>query len=168
MSCVDNKTNKSVVINLVRTNENARFPKTAYEGDVGFDVCALEEVELKHLQPTVIPTGLTLASIQRTTLLTESVDDHSNCGLFFKVESRSGLAKQGVISLGGIIDPSYRGEIMVVLMSLTKDHIIKSGDRIAQFVVYHVENSSNVEFKEASTVVTQTNRNTKGFGSTGT
>ncbi|HEX4981555.1 MAG TPA: dUTP diphosphatase, partial [Ilumatobacteraceae bacterium] len=57
---------------------------------------------------------------------------------------RSGLAaKHGVtvVNAPGLIDPGYRGELMVVLLNTdpTADYTIHRGDRIAQLVIQLVE-----------------------------
>jgi dUTP pyrophosphatase len=75
------------------------------------------------------------------------------------------LALKGICTLAGVIDPGYRGELKVVLANLGKDRFrINAGDRIAQLrIIRRVE----VEFTEAPSV-SPTERDVRGFGSTGT
>ena len=75
-------------------------------------------------------------------------------------------AKQGVTVLNssGTIDSDYRGEIKVMLMNNSDNDIeIKNRDRIAQMVL-----SEYVKAKWKQVVeLPPTDRNQKGFGSTG-
>lgn len=89
-------------------------------------------------------------------------------GFVGKICPRSGLAdKQGVTVLNapGIIDSGYRGEVCVVLVN-HGDHrfVIRPGDRIAQFVIQPVARAALVETEALS----ETQRGTGGFGSSGT
>ena len=83
------------------------------------------------------------------------------------VYSRSGLgAKEGlVVAQGvGVIDPDYRGEIIVWLLNTSQTPIsINQGDRIAQLVFLNY-------YQPAFNIVTQlgtTQRGAGGFGHTG-
>lgn len=84
-----------------------------------------------------------------------------------QVRPRSGLAvRQGltVLNAPGTIDPSYRGEIKVLLVNLSsEEQEIRPRDRIAQLVisVYASVQLEEVQSLDAS------NRNEEGFGSTG-
>ena len=84
-----------------------------------------------------------------------------------QVRPRSGLAvKFGITVLNapGTIDADYRGEVMVPLINLGEDDfIVRRGDRIAQMVVAPV---STAQFRLEERL-DDTDRSTKGFGSTG-
>lgn len=83
------------------------------------------------------------------------------------VYSRSGLgAKKGLtVAQGvGIIDPDYRGEIMVWLLNTSKEtRIIKRGERIAQLVFQPYIRPRIYEVEQLS----ETLRGSGGFGHTG-
>ncbi len=86
------------------------------------------------------------------------------------VRPRSGLAKKnGVMILGGEIDPAYRGDISIIMYnSGTEDLRIVHGMRIAQIrliVCWDALRSNNL-FVETSTLES-TDRGDRGFGSTG-
>lgn len=68
---------------------------------------------------------------------------------------------KGVRVGGGVIDPSYRGEVKVILECKT-DFAIAQGDRIAQMIV--IPFSNNLDEVET---LTETERGADGFGSTG-
>mgnify|MGYP001244324492 CR=1 FL=1 len=83
-----------------------------------------------------------------------------------QVRTRSGMAKQGLVVANspGTIDPSYRGEIGVIMWNLSKtDKLIEAGDRIAQLVVARY---AGCEFHPADSL-SESERGAGGFGSTG-
>ncbi|MBQ7285636.1 MAG: dUTP diphosphatase, partial [Alphaproteobacteria bacterium] len=105
-----------------------------------------------------IPTGLKIAA---------------EAPLWFRINSRSGLAiKHGIITIAGIIDTDYRGEWIVGLLNTNaessgKDYTVQPGDKIAQVELpfpYKAifKEISNLEFEKLAT-----ERNDKGFGSSG-
>ncbi|WP_147125902.1 dUTP diphosphatase [Shimia ponticola] len=89
-------------------------------------------------------------------------------GFELQVRPRSGLAlKQGLTCLNtpGTIDCDYRGPVGVILINLGQEPVtIQHGDRIAQIVVAPV---TQARFAVADEL-TETQRGSSGFGSTGT
>jgi len=85
-----------------------------------------------------------------------------------QVRPRSGLAaKMGITVLNapGTIDADYRGEIGVILVNLSnEDFTIENGERVAQLVIAKHERAQWDETVSLS----QTQRGSGGFGSTGT
>ena len=67
---------------------------------------------------------------------------------------------KGLLTLGGVIDSDYTGEIIVIMTSLTDTIKIKKGQKIAQLIV------SNIAYPEIEKVefLKETERNNKGFG----
>lgn len=141
------------------TSKDAKLPQVKHEGDVGFDIYALEKAPpLLSGETTLVKTGVVLADCPL------KLGGHS---IYLKVEGRSGLALKGIFPVGGIIDPTYRGEIGVILYNSTKHNVyIQKGDRIAQLIIYNVITSSEIDFIE-STESTKSVRGADGFGSTG-
>lgn len=152
------KKKKDVEIQWKLILPGAKLPEAKRPGDVGFDVHSAEKTTIKAGQTVLVRTGLQLASMS------------PRCGdnnVFLKVEGRSGMALQGVFPVGGIIDPTYRGEIGIVLTNTSnKLYEIAQGDRIAQLVVYVVAVSPGVSMQETETVE-ETVRSSDGFGSSG-
>jgi dUTP pyrophosphatase len=69
-----------------------------------------------------------------------------------------------VLNAPGTIDADYRGELQVILVNHgTEPIVIKRGMRIAQLVIAPVQHVILVE----STDLDLTDRQTRGFGSTG-
>lgn len=135
-------------------NKGAVVPCYKTAGAAGADVCALldDKVVLKPGERTILPTGLFFEIPQ---------------GYEIQVRPRSGLAaKNGVTVLNtpGTIDSDYRGELKVILINLGDSNFeISSGDRIAQIVVAPVTLGNFIQVESIS----ETERGTGGFGSTG-
>lgn len=113
----------------------------------------------------VLETGIGVDVIQS--------DETGVCG---QIWPRSGLSVNGRIETGaGLIDPDYKGEIMVHLYNHgTQPHVIEPGDRIAQLVLVTFIKPSTLSVceytGEASEGIWQTRRKERGaagFGSTG-
>ncbi len=85
-----------------------------------------------------------------------------------QVRPRSGLSLKTnllVVNSPGTIDADYRGEVKVILGNFgTDSYTINHGERIAQIVFCPIH---QVEFIEVDTL-SDTERGTGGFGSTGT
>lgn len=143
----------TVEVKIVNTSDNP-LPQYATEGSSGLDIRAYLQtpIELKSLERQLIPTGLFIELPQ---------------GFEAQMRPRSGLAvKQGLTCLNspGTIDSDYRGEIKVLLINLSDEvQIIHPGDRIGQIVIQKVE---KISWSQVA-LLSQTMRNTGGFGSTG-
>lgn len=141
-----------------RVHPDAKLPSYAHDGDAGMDVYAIEDVRLQDSKPTIVSTGL-VAEIPT--------------GYEIQVRPRSGLSTKGVTvwNSPGTIDSGYKGVIGIILcyLSPNKDETtvrwfdIHKGDRIAQLVIAPVTRAEVVEVREVS----ETDRGTGGFGSTG-
>ena len=145
-------------LNFVNTSINPN-PEYATAGSSGFDLRASlpEAITIPAGKRAIVPTGLFF-----------QIPDNFE----ITVRSRSGLAaKNGVVVLNspGTIDADYRGEIKIILINLgDEDFTINNGDRIAQAVIASVINKNILNLNQVATISTDTERNTGGFGSTGT
>ena len=108
---------------------------------------------LKPLERSIVGTGLFI---------------ELPVGIEAQVRPRSGLAaKKGITVLNapGTIDADYRGEIGVILVNLSNDDfLIQNGERIAQLVIAKHERA---EWEQVE-ILSDTERGSGGFGSTGT
>lgn len=134
------------------TNQNAKVPYRANPTDAGADLYSPIDCEIKEHSNQFINLGV-------------QIELPSNrVGL---ITARSGLgSKNGIRPRNclGIIDESYRGNLgIMVENSSDEDFIIHKGDRIAQLLVMPVE---YVEFEQVDEL-SDTNRGSNGFGSTG-
>ena len=53
-------------------------------------------------------------------------------------ENSSSLAAKGLLTLGGVIDNDYTGEIIEIMTSLIEPIKIKKGQKIAQLIVSNI------------------------------
>ena len=136
-----------------RLRPEARVPARAYTGDAGYDLTAAERVVLAPGERAVLRTGIAMAV---------------PVGYAGLVLPRSGLATQFGISLvntPGLIDPGYRGELMVPLINHDREETFEVvvGMRIAQLVLVKAAEAQfvSVELLEESA----DDRGERGFGS---
>jgi len=140
------------VVKFIKINPDAVAPSHKTRESAGVDFHSVEDVILEKGQTRAVKTGIRLELPEGTHL---------------QVRSRSGLALFNqviVLNAPGTIDSDYRGEIKAVLMNLGREPFkIKKGDRIAQGVLtkHYVQ-----KWKKVSEL-SETERGTKGFGSTG-
>jgi dUTP pyrophosphatase len=145
----------SIKISFVKTHEDAQLPqrnnKEVQVGDTGYDIYAVEDVNIRPHSTITVPIGLDIAYIER--------------GYWLRIESRSGMFfKHGITAFPGVIDCSYRGKLGAALINNTDTpYFVKKGDRIAQLVVYKLIEP----VISWSTEKDLTSRGEKGFGSSG-
>ena len=154
-----------VKLGFKKLDPRAEIPSYAHIGDAGMDIKALDDVSIPLWIPTMVHTGIA-AEIPN--------------GYEIQVRPRSGLACKGVTvwNSPGTVDSKYRGEICVILVYINSEveelsdgsgtvrklkYDVKAGDRIAQLVIAPVTFAAPYEVTELS----ETERGTGGFGSTG-
>ena len=83
-----------------------------------------------------------------------------------RIYPRSSLSLKLILIGGGVVDSDYRGNVRVIMTNLSDRAIeFETGDRIAQVIFIKKE---GVEFEEFSNFDDfQTDRGSKGFGSSG-
>ena len=76
------------------------------------------------------------------------------------IRDKSSLAAKGLLTLGGVIDNDYTGEIIVIMTSLIEPIKIKKGQKVAQLIV------PSIIYPEIKKVkyIKKTERNNKVFG----
>ena len=133
-------------------------PAAATRGSAGFDLRAAlsedtPEMDIMPGDRAVIPTGIAMEPLRE--------------GVAGFVYSRSGLgaAKGLTVAQGvGLIDPDYRGEILVYLLNTSSVlHRLRRGDRVAQLVF---QPFLLPEWRVAESLG-ETERGSGGFGHTG-
>ena len=119
------------------------------------------------LRAAIDSPSLTIAPGQRAAVPTGIAIEIGEPGLAGFVFSRSGLgAKQGLtVAQGvGVIDPDYRGEIVVWLLNTaTEPKTIQANERIAQLVLMPIRSPVVSVVEELG----DTTRGAGGFGHTG-
>ena len=133
-------------VKIKKLRERAIIPKDAKPGDAGIDLSAADR-SVKGIWITYY-TGLAIEIPE------------GYVGLLFP---RSSVYKteQRLANSVGVIDSGYRGEIMMKFNRSMKEYQV--GDRIGQLIILPYPQIEFEEVKELS----ETNRGTGGFGSTG-
>ena len=142
-------------IDFIKLRENASVPARATPMSAGYDLCAAIDA------PIVIPPG----ERKMIPIGIAAAPERCDIGLF--VFPRSGLSVKYGITLPncvGVIDPDYRGEIMVPLINYgSETFTFETGMRIAQLVALPVLTQ---EWRLTENL-SSTERGTGGFGSSG-
>lgn len=140
-----------IPIAIKRLHPSSRLPVYATAGAAGMDLHSTSDLTCPPGVVTKIPTGIALECPE---------------GYEFQVRGRSGLSSSGLITANGVgtIDADYRGEIGMLLFNATEEPVvIRTGDRVGQLILSEVPRVLWVECEELS----ETNRGTGGYGSTG-
>lgn len=128
-----------------------KIPNKSYRGDAGYDLYYSGSNRMIAPQEILdLPTGWNI-----------KVPD----GYWGSIKSRSStFAKRKLLVLEGVIDSGYTGPLSVLIFNPTSELVqIKSGDRLAQFMVIPVY---QLKFEETE-IFPDTKRGDSGFGSTG-
>ena len=141
-----------MILKIKKLHEDAKIPHYATSGAACFDLSAIESSNVESCDNATFSTGLAFEVPEGYVLLIYSRSGHG-----FKNDIR-------LANCTGVIDSDYRGEVKV---KLTNDgaigYKINAGDRIAQAMLIPVP---KVELM-AVTELSDTERGTGGFGSTG-
>lgn len=137
-------------IKIQRIDADAVVPSYSHEGDAGLDICSVEDMVIMPFKIRMVKTGIKMEIPDRYVGL---------------VWDKSGLAlKNGIKTMAGVIDSGYRGEIMIVLINLSKKKFqVKKGQKIAQMLIQKIE---CVKIEITDSLRSKTTRSEKGFGST--
>ena len=143
---------ETVRVKLLR--EGAKLPTYGSADAAGADLYACLEgpVTIEPGQSVFIPTGIAL-------------EVPKGCAGLIYARSSMGV-KRGLAPANkvGVIDSDYRGEICVVLLNHgNQPQTVEPGERVAQFVITPVLQPAF----EVAENLSDTVRNTGGFGSTG-
>ena len=126
-------------------NDDAIIPTRAFKRSAGLDLYSSIDVNIDTNSIKKINTGIRV-----------SLPENS----YGSIRDKSSLAAKGLLTLGGVIDNDYTGEIIVIMTSLIEPIKIKKGQKVAQLIV------SNISYPEIKKVkyLKDTERDNKGFG----
>jgi len=142
-----------MIIKIVNKSRN-ELPDYSTIHSAGIDLRAhlKEDIIIDPMDRVLVPTGLFIELPE---------------GYEAQIRPRSGLAINSgitVLNTPGTIDSDYRGEIMIIMINLSKDNfVIKNGDRICQMIIAKHERAELIEVSELN----ETKRGEGGFGHTG-
>jgi dUTP pyrophosphatase len=136
-------------VKFKKLHPNAIIPKYALKNDTGMDVFLPETVVLLPQQITKIHTGIAIETKKP---------------LAYFIKDKSGVASKGLVSLGGVFDAGYQGEIISIMFNLNQHEVIfEKGQKLCQLIFLKIEQPEIVEVKEFK----KSERGSGGFGSTG-
>ena len=130
---------------IVLINDDAIIPTRSSKRSAGLDLYSSIDVNIEVGSIKKINTGICI-----------SLPDSS----YGSIRDKSSLAAKGLLTLGGVIDNDYTGEIIVIMTSLIEPINIKQGQKKAQLVVSNIMYPEIKKFK----FLKGTGRNNKGFG----
>ncbi|MEO0202518.1 MAG: dUTP diphosphatase [candidate division WOR-3 bacterium] len=142
------------MIKIFKSSNFSRY-RIAYGESQGIDLASIDDYIIEPLSRKPIRTGIHI-SLEK--------------GTFGFIKERSSIAlKKGLIAIAGVIDNSYRGEIIVVMYNTNKDEFVKveKGEFIAQLLIVKVAEPKEILEVKTLEELGETTRGTKGFGSSG-
>lgn len=145
----ETKTTKSLKLKIEKISHSAKLPTRAYEHDAGMDLYSADYYSLFPGDFAIIKTGIKIAI------------PNGFAGLIW---DKSGIAKNGIKTSGGVIDSGYRGEILINIINLSHDiYNIAPGQKIAQLLIQKIAMPEIIE----ESVSDGTHRGGGRFGSSG-
>ena len=133
----------------IKLCDNGILPTYAHIGDACCDCYAAEDLTIAYGQWAKVKLGFCL---------------ELPSGYEAQIRPLFGLSSKGVIAILRTIDSNYRGEVCAIIQNNSFDDFeIKFGDRICQMKIERVDTIVFEQVEELS----ETNRNDKGFGSSG-
>lgn len=156
----------AINVKIKRLSETAQLPTKNFDSDAAFDLYADIQDTFKPFGSTEDVKGIKIMPGQ-TVKVSSGVAMEIPEWYWGAVYARSGLAtKQGLrpANCVGVIDSHYRGAIIVAIHNDSNEvQIVRHGDRIAQFMLAPVIETSFEEVNELS----DSDRGEGGFGSSG-
>ncbi len=139
-----------MIFKVKKLNKDAKLPTHGHPGDAGMDFYCVEDVIFPPGKQETVHTGIAV----------EIPEDY--VGLFWDKSSIS--FNLGLKTMGGVIDSSYRGEVVVNLLNVSnKEVLITKDHKIAQMLIQKFEDCEVLEVDEISETVRGSGRE----GSTG-
>jgi dUTP pyrophosphatase len=143
--------NYKPTIKVLKTCDEAVIPSKAFEEDAGYDLTIIKKLKDFNSKTSLYDTGIKI-----------EIDE----GYYTEIVPRSSISKFGYILANniGIIDNHYRGNLMIALTKIADDAPdIEFPFKCCQLIV-RKQIFSNLY--EITNDLTETARNTGGFGST--
>ena len=130
---------------IVLMNDNAIIPTSASKESADLDLYSSIDIDIEVGAIKKVNTGICI-----------SLPENS----YGSIRDKSSLASKGLLTLCGVIDKDYTGEIIVIRTSIIKTIKIKKGQKIAQLIV------SSIMYPEIKKIesLKETKRNNKAFG----
>lgn len=152
LNIIDDGNEEPAYCKVTVKDKHAVVPSKVRESDVGYDLTIIRKVKDFNNTTSLYDTGISI-EIQP--------------GYYAEIVPRSSISKSGYILANniGIIDPGYRGNLYVALSKIDKESLdIELPFKCCQLII---KKQSFVNLYVDNDNITETNRNSGGFGSTG-
>ena len=108
---------------IVLMNDNAIIPTRASKESAGLDLYSSIDVDIEVGSIKKVNTGICISLPEKS---------------YESIRDKSSLASKGLLTLFGVIDKDYTGEIIVIMTSLIEPIKIKKGQKLAQLIVSNI------------------------------
>ena len=137
-------------LKIKKIDPGAKLPQRAHLHDAGIDIFSLERMIVSPGKRVAIRTGISIEIPE---------------GYAGLVWDKRGIAiKEGLTTIGGVIDSTYRGELLIGIVNIgTTEYVFEKGHKVAQLLIQKIELVDIIEAESLS----DTARGESGFGSTG-
>ena len=105
---------------IVLMNGNAIIPTRASKESAGLDLYSSIDIDIEVGSIKKVNTGICISLPERS------------------IRDKSSLASKGLLTLGGVIDSDYTGEVIVIMTSVIETIKLKKGQKIAQLIVSNI------------------------------
>lgn len=127
-------------LKVKKLNSEAKLPTKGHPGDAGMDFYAITGVTFSPGAQIRVHTGVAI----------EIPDGY--VGLIWDKSSVS--FNMGLKVMGGVIDASYRGEVIMSMLNTSdKEVVLEKGHKIAQMIIQKFEDCDIVEMSELSDTI---------------
>ena len=127
-------------IKIKKINKDAKMPTHGHPGDAGMDFYCAEDVLFPAGKQELVHTGIAVEIPE------------GYVGLIWDKSSIS--FNLGLKVMGGVIDSSYRGEIIMNLLNVSSKEVLMPKDhKIAQMIIQKFEHCDILEVEELSETV---------------
>ena len=139
-----------MILKVKKLHEDAKLPTHGHPGDAGLDLYSLEDVRFLPGKQERVRTGIAIEIPE------------GYVGLIWDKSSIS--FNLGLKVMGGVMDSSYRGEVVMNLLNVSNKEVLLAKDyKIAQMLIQKFEHCDIIEVEEISKTVRGAGRE----GSTG-
>ena len=108
---------------IVLINDNAIIAMIASKESAGLDLYSNIDIDIEVGSIKKVNTGICISLLENS---------------YGSIRDKSSLASKGLLTLGGVIDKDYTGEIIVIMTSLIETIKIKKRQKIAQLIVSNI------------------------------
>jgi dUTP pyrophosphatase len=161
-----------MLLEYTTVHDNAFAPTRANPSDVGLDLFFSPDVEKDSFDAEKnMPAGSVVIMPNQNMKLRTGLRFAVPHGFCLEIKNRSSMsAKKELLVGGGIVDPGYAGEVVIILHNVGRQpQMIKPGDKIAQAVLFPVVHVRPILVEQKDLYkdkIAMTDRADGGFGST--